>query len=388
MNALIDAALVARARAQRRPRREIAAALAAAATRWASDAALADALPTAAGLSPAMVAAVLPIAAEALDADAMTELVERELGPGAAGRGAPDGPALVVQLLASNVPALALPAIALACLAGVATLVKSGRHDPLSAAAFRRALGAVDPDLAATVVTARWAGGDIRAEDAAFARADRVVATGGDATLDALARRLRVPMVAHGTRVSVAAVGRDAPADAVDGLALDVALHDQRGCLSPHAVWVEGDVDAFAERLAAALDAVARQLPPGPVSLAARAAARARRDAAEWRGARLVGSVIVDPRPALGTGGGLRIVHVHPIASLAALPPLLPMGLVECVGVAGGTVDPAALRARGVARVCPVGRMQRPPLCWPRGQRAPLHSLLGVETEPVLEVER
>jgi hypothetical protein len=31
--------------------------------------------------------------------------------------------------------------------------------------------------------------------------------------------------------------------------------------------------------------------------------------------------------------------------------------------------------------------MQRPPLSWPRGQRAPLRTALGLPAEPRLEVE-
>src|SRR5205823_6564484 len=77
-----------------------------------------------------------------------------------------------------------------AALAGAAVLVKSGRADPLSAPAFQRALAAVDAQLAATVVTTYWPGGDVAQEDAVLGRAEVVVATGGDATLAALAERL------------------------------------------------------------------------------------------------------------------------------------------------------------------------------------------------------
>jgi hypothetical protein len=321
-----------------------------------------------------MVAAVLPLVTEPLDADAMAALVEHELGTGAADGGAPDGPALVVQILASNVPALAVPAIALACLAGVATVVKSGRADPLSAPAFHRALAAVDPALAATVVPADWRGGDRAVEDAVLARADLVVASGHDATLAALAPRMRAPFVAHGTRTSVAAVGRDAPAEAAERLALDAALYDQRGCLSPREVWVEGDTDGFAARLAAALRALATDLPPGPAGLAERAAERIAADEAEWRGARVVAA-------------GGRALVVHAIDSLATLASRLVPGAVECVGVAGARLDADALCRRGVARVCPLGRMQRPRLSWPRGQRPPLRTLLGIGSAPRLEVE-
>src|SRR5437899_356584 len=234
-----------------------------------------------------MIAAVVPIAAEALDAATMSALAEREWGAGAAARPAPPGPALVAHVVASNVPALALPAIALGCLAGAAVLVKSGRDDPLSAPAFQRALAAVDPALAATVVTAYWPGGEVAREDAALGRAE---------------------------------VG-----------------------------WAPG--------------------------------------AAVLGGAG--GTVIYEDAPAFRPTAGRRTVRVHPLCDARELVELLPTGEIECVGVAG--IDPAplvaALRARGVARVCPVGRMQRPPLSWPRGQHAPLGALLGRRAEPLLEVE-
>jgi len=273
-------------------------------------------------------------------------------------------------------------------------LVKSGRDDPLSAPAFERALVAVDPALSATVVAAYWPGGDLAREDAALGRAEVVAVTGSDATLAALAPRLGRRLIAHGPRWSVAVVGRAAAAE-VDAIALDVALHDQRGCLSPHAVYVTGDARGFAERLAAALDAVAVRLAPGPASVEARAAARLLAAEAEWApGAAVLcgagGTVIYEEAPAFRPTAGLRTVRVHPLRDPRVLPELLPPGRIECVGVAG--VDPAplvaVLRARGVARICPVGRMQRPPLSWPRGQHPPLGALLGRRGEPLLEVER
>src|SRR5437764_3119474 len=272
LRARLEAAVEARARLRARPLHETIAALAAAAARWRDDAALRAELPAAACLSPAMIAAVVPIAAGALDAQALAELARREWGAGAAARPAPPGPALVAHVVASNVPALALPAIALGCLAGAAVLVKSGRDDPLSAPAFQRALAAVDPALAATVIAAYWPGGDLAREDAALGRAEVVAVTGSDATLAALAPRPGRPLIAHGPRWSVAAVERAAAAG-VDAIALDVALHDQRGCLSPHAVYVAGEARGFAERLAAALEAVAERLPPGTASIEARAQA-------------------------------------------------------------------------------------------------------------------
>src|SRR5207244_7604183 len=115
-------------------------------------------------------------------------------------------------------------------------VVKQSRSDPHSSPSFLVALEAVDPALASTGVTAYWPGGERAWEEATFARADVVVASGTDETVAALAGRLGARLLAHGERVSVAAVsreglGRDEPL--AERLTLDVALHDQRGCLSP-----------------------------------------------------------------------------------------------------------------------------------------------------------
>ena len=382
----VEAARLASTRAARRPRREIATALAAAARRWRADADLRGALPAQAGLSAPVITTGLDVAAAALDADAMVELVDRELGDERPAR-----PWLVAHVLASNVPALGVPAIALTCLAGATVVVKSGRADRLSAPAFRRALEAEDAELAATVVTPYWPGGDPAAEEAVLAPADVVVATGQDETVASLARRFTGRLVAHGERASIVVVGRDALEDAdalADRVARDVALHDQRGCLSPVAVYVEGDARAFAERLVAALDAIGEAWPPGPLAAAERATHRMAIAEAEWAGATVLGgaggTVLLHPDPRPRPCPGRRTVWVHPLTTLADV---LPPGRIECVGIARASVDVEVLRRLGVSRVCAPGRMQRPPLSWPRGQRAPLRALLGLPAAPRLEVD-
>jgi acyl-CoA reductase-like NAD-dependent aldehyde dehydrogenase len=391
LSARLDAARAGRAALRSRPVREIAAALAAAAVRWRADARLEAALPGAARLSPELARAAVSIAAEAVAVDTMIALAERAWGLGAGDRPAPAGPALIAHVLASNVPALALPAIALACLAGAAVLVKSGRDDPVSAPAFVDALAALDPALAATIVSAYWPGGEIEREELLLGAAEVVIATGSDATLKALGARRWSRLVTHGPRVSVAAIGRAAVADAdviADALATDIALHDQRGCLSPHAIYVEAGGTlaprAFAERLAVALETVARRLPPGPARVEERAARRLFASGAEWASGVVVdagsaGIVVCQDEPAFRPSPGFRTVRVYPLPAIEALAPLLPNGTVECVGLAGIDPNPllAPLAARGVSRLCPVGRMQRPPLDWPRGQRPALGVLLG-----------
>src|SRR5205823_5868149 len=188
---------------------ETAEALGAAAARWATDSQLLRDLPAATRLSAPLAAAAVRIAAAAADTSAMPAPGEHEFGVGAASRPAPRGPSLVGHVLAGNVPPVRLPAIALGCLVGAAVVVKSGLDDPLSAPAFHRALEAVDPALAATVVTAYWPGGERAYEEAAFRRAAVVVASGTDETVTALAGRLGARLIANGERTSVAAVSRE-----------------------------------------------------------------------------------------------------------------------------------------------------------------------------------
>ena len=385
LEASLEAAVAARARLAGRPIRETAASLAEAARRWRDDPALSAALPDAAGLTPAMVRHVLPLIAEPIDADALAALHAREACASRA-------PALVAAVVASNVPGLALPAIVHGCLAGAAIVVKSGHADTLSAPAFRRALAQVDPPLAETIVATYWPGGSHPDEDAVLARADVVVATGADATVASLAHRLGDKVLAYGDRASVAAVSSDASDAELMELAWDIARYEQRGCLSPHAVFVVGNARGLGDRLLAALDAVARDLPAPELPTATRAAHRMAIEAASFEGAEALtshgGTILVEPEARMASPIGGRTVRVHAIAHPRLFERALPPGGIECVGVGRDvTLDVEPLRARGVARICPLGRMQRPRIDWPRGQRAALASLFRVASEPRIQVE-
>jgi hypothetical protein len=385
LDASIEAAVAASARLRGRPIRETATALDEAARRWRDDPELDRDLPGAADLTPEMVRVVLPLVAEALDADALVALHERE---GRAGT----PPALVAALIASNVPALAVPMIAHVCLAGAAVLIKSGRGDMLSAPAFRRALAAVDPALAATIVTTYWPGGSPDVEDAILPRADVVVATGADATIEAIGNRLGASVLAYGNRSSLAVVSRDPSDDELAGLAWDVARYEQRGCLSPHDVFVQGDPRKVMERLVAALDVVEHDVPMPPIATRARAAHRLAIEEVRFEGATVIashgGTVVLDSQSRVAAPIGRRTVGVHALDRYAGLGDSFAAGTIECIGVGRDvSLDVDALRDRGVARICPVGRMQRPPIDWPRGQRPALAALFRVSSAPRIQVE-
>ena len=377
----IAAAIDARTRMRQHTADDTAAALMAAAAQWLADPALAAPLAASSGLHASMLAEVLPRTAAMLDRDAMRGLVERE------GSEVGEPAEWIACILASNVPALAVPAIALGCLAGAAVVVKSGHRDTVSAPAFQRAMAALDPALAATVVPVSWPHDP--ALDDLLLDAPVAVLTGHDDTVAALAERATGRVLGHGTRYGALLIDTTAAVDYA-GAALDVALYEQRGCLSAHVCWVVGDAERVAAGLADALLVLAERLPPASATVEERGAVRAFLDDAAWSGAGVQagawGAVVRESAAEFRPSCGARTVRVLPLSDVERLPECFPPNTIECLGT--NVPPPAGLRARGVARVCPIGRMQQPPLSWPRGQRPALGSLLREPRTAVMAIER
>ena len=380
-----------------RSRAEIIATLSAVVDDWlASDspwlARAIDLLPDATGFSAPMIRHALPAMLEPLRAPALAELVQREAGDRR-------GPGLILHVLPGNLPGLAAIPAALSLAVGSAALLKPGRGDRAFPALFIASLAARDPALAAGLAAPYWSGGDRGCEDLALAAADVVVAAGDDASIADLARRSRGRFIGHGHRISFALVTRPLAGDPASAaaLALDTAIWDQRGCLSPQLCFVEGDREdatALATQVAAELARLAESLPPAQLSVGDRLAIRLLRDESEWArfdGERVLvfaaddeaaGTVVVEPRPAFRPSPLGRSLRVMPIASFEALIEILRphRGVLEGAGLAAesdrGAPLAAGLEASGVHLVSPLGAMQRPPLAWRQGGRARLGSWL------------
>jgi len=186
-----------------------------------------------------------------------------------------------------------------------------------------------------------------------------VLAMGSDETMDALRAELPDDTVAHllGHRFSVAWI----PADGDwEGLALDLALHDSRGCLSPVVAFTD-DATSATPRLAAAMQARERDLPIGEIAPAESGAIRARAALA-----RVVGSVT--------TGDGWSI-HRLPVSHWrpTGLPRSLALVEVESRDAArqalqpwqqwlSTVADPDATQEWFDARIALPGSLQRPPV--------------------------
>jgi hypothetical protein len=328
-------------------------------------------------------------ALEAWDGDALARLRAREVPDDAV------APPVVAVSLAGSIPTAAFAAIALPLLGGSCAYVKCASADPVSPRLFADSLRAVDPEVAQAVAVGE--------DREAVERADAVVAYGRDETLAELRARIPIdrPFLAYGHKLSAAAVGRDAPlTESAEALALDAALWDGRGCLSPAFVFVEdepaGRAASLAEALAEALGALERSLPRGPLSQAEQAwlhdlrAAFAVRDDARLLASRgtLAWTVIsarFDDSPPFP--GRLRALAVVPVRDLEVLADRC-RGLaphLSTLGHAGfGGRDPAGvLRAGGGSRLCPLGRMQLPPIDWHHDGRDAIRPLLRIlDREP------
>lgn len=308
----------------------------------------------------------------------------------AAGKAAPEEPVLVV--LAANLPALAvqplLPSLALRR----PVLLKSPSAEPLFTPAFLAALARREPRLAGALAAAAWPGGDAPLEEPVLAAAGTVLAYGGAPALADLERRAPGKVVGYGPKTSLAVIGKkegegSEPAVAAD-LARDIALFDQRGCLSVAAVYAAGDAEALAAGLEKSLAELARRWPPGPADPAAQAAVQQLRLEAEMRGLRrpalplAAGTVLLDPDTAFRPTPGLRTVRVHPLADLERLPGLLApwRGRLQGAALAGEDAWRLApeLEKLGISRCARPGDLQSPDARWHNGGIDPLEALAGL----------
>lgn len=252
------------------------------------------------------------------------------------------GPDLLVHSWAGNVPALSLWSLVCGLLVKAPSIGKLASAEPLFAGWFARLLAEVHPPLADCLAVVWWsgAGGDsgLGAAGAAalYAQADTVLAYGGNASLDALRRRLPVTtrFLPHGHKLGFGLVGMQAldalKAPAVARLAAwDVMRYDQQGCYSPHVFYVERGAPvsprAFADYLAAELANLQRRFARRPLELEEGAAVAKWQQSVEWRAPADGGEdVLIGPADAPWS-----------VAYSDSLQPLAPTALYRTIAVVG-----------------------------------------------------
>jgi hypothetical protein len=315
------------------------------------------------------------------------------------------GPEFLVQVAAGNLPNPTLVSLMLGLLTRAAQLVKCARGTALLPRLFAHSIYEIDPKLAACVEVAEWRGGDEVLEAAVLAEADCVTATGSDETLAAIRNRLppHVRFLGYGHKVSFGFVAADvltafnAPR-VIRRAAEDVVAWDQLGCLSPHIFYVAcgggWTPEQFAEALAEELARREESEPRGVVNAAVAATIAARRsiyqvraahspDTRLWQSpASTAWTVVLESGSIFPVSCLHRFIYVRPVATLVeALQHADPVRRhISTVGLA--VVEPAwgeaatKLARWGARRVCPLGRMQQPPLGWRHDGRPALGDLV------------
>ncbi len=372
--------------------------------------------PAATGFSAQVLASGLDAFFKELTAANMESLLRQELGharrldnffPGEddAGRAAlARGPELLAHVAPGNLPTPALMEMVLGLLARSAQFVKCASGALFLPRLFAHSLYDADAKVGACLEIAQWKGGHHALESALFAEADCVIATGSDEMLAAV--RKEVPagarFLGYGARVSFGYVTRQALERqgrmVAQRAAADVSAWNQLGCLSPHVIYIEdsgGAIgEAFAVMLAEELEAREKTHPRGVLSEEEAAGIARRRSFYEVRAAHspdtrmwtspasTAWTVVLENDPRFQPSCLNRFIYVKTVADViqALQGAEMVRDKVSTVGLAG-TEEQAADLARqfarwGAKRICPLGRMQNPPLGWRHDGRPPLGDLL------------
>jgi hypothetical protein len=338
------------------------------------------------GLSEPMVEWALESALSPLTYDVLRQVEQSPRPPHERAARARPGH-LCVVVLAGNVVTGAARAVGWPLLFGWPVLAKASSGDDTLARLLEAALAESDPELGDAYRTVTYPAELESLHAALFEQADAVAAYGSDGTVQRIRAQLgaTVSFMAHGHGLGVAFVARTALAAresaqlAARGLALDVAAYDQRGCLSPHAAWVERgglvSPEQFAELLERELGLLRTTLPRGRLPIESAGAQLSWRGIGALRGTLREGdgyAVSFEEEGAFRVSPGYRNLQVIGLTAPDQLPDkLAPLGVhLKCIGFAGGPISArdelGLLRQRlpaGVApRLCMVGEMQRPPV--------------------------
>ncbi len=315
------------------------------------------------------------------------------------------GPELIAHITGGVIPNPTLLSMIFGLLTRSAQFVKCASGTAFIPRLFAHSIYEAEPKLGACLEIAEWRGGSELLENALFAEADCVTATGSDETLETIRKRLpqKTRFLGYGHRVSFAFVTEQIlsgmnPQKVVSRAAQDVVAWNQLGCLSPHVIYVESggkiSPEQFAELLAVELHTIEQREPRGKLSVEESANIAYRRslyeiraahspDTKMWRSADSTDwTVTFENDPLFQLSCLNRFIYVKAVADLtqALRGADSVRGKVSSVGIAA-TEDRAKgiageLARWGVTRICPLGQMQNPSLLWRHDGRPALGDLI------------
>lgn len=281
----------------------------------------------------------------------------------------------VLTLAPGNIPIVAVEAIILGLLANTPHTVALSTRATTLPVVFKQAISRTAEDLGAMVELVVWRTLFDTARQDILEQAKTVVAFGTEQTIRWLKRLLpeETTVREHGPSFSVgylrpSALTPEELAKALSGIALDIALYDQRGCRSPHALLVDGTVDELDTVRRALVDDVLphleRRLPRGrPVRAETTAlyldelTSRTLGRLDQGQGWRLTTEDTPQAIRQSPLGRTLRLLRVKSLTNVKQLIQAMPAP-VRLVGTAGRSLTPTDLN--GLADVVPLGTLQFP----------------------------
>jgi hypothetical protein len=302
-------------------------------------------------------------------------------------------PELIVHVTAGNIPSSSIQSIAFGLLLRSAQFVKCASGASFIPRLFVHSLYEADPKIGACLEIAEWRGGNREVEEAVFENADCVTASASDETIDAIRKSLpvRVKFIGYGHRMSFAYIAASALTKMnaerlAERAVTDIVAWDQQGCLSPHICFVERgghvSVEQFAELIAERLENRERTEPRGRLDIHAANTISSRRSFYEVRAANspdtrlwqsqgsTAWTVIFETTAAFQASCLNRFIYVKEVSDLTQMMQSADTvrGRISTVGLAA-SVDETQVMATelarwGVTRICPLGKMQNPPLGW------------------------
>lgn len=306
------------------------------------------------------------------------------------------GPRLITHILPGNISGTAVVSLVSGLLAKSANLAKVSTDAFLLPVLFARSLHQIRPELSESMAILTWNNDETHITQAAFQRADLAIVYGSDETI-ARIRDLIPPTTRtffHGHKLSLGFIARESILKkTTEQAAIDIALYDQMGCLSPHLYYVESEGKhsplEFAQWLSQALYAVSNRLPKGETPPEIAAQIQQLRGTLPLRGGKVFSSptgldwtVLYDPDPKFSTSPLSRTIWIKPVHHLTEVPSRLKpiYNILQAVGIAipedrQSELIPAIVKM-GASRICRIGKMQTPPITWHHDSQPRLANLL------------
>jgi len=295
-------------------------------------------------------------------------------------------PVTILHIVSGNTPHAAFQSLLRGLLIGSHNIIKlpsSGLTD------FTEWVSSLPPHLITLV--------EIHTDltDDQWSRANAVIATGSDDTITTIQKKINPhqTFIPHGHKVSLGIIDGDLE-NAAALAAQDTSLYNQRGCLSPHAFYVNPPASAkkFAELLAVEMQAYARIHPSDSLTLSEAGAIRNLRETRRFISANtdttqlwespndLTWTVIYDVSATLELSCLNRCIYVRPLpdklneATLGNEAAYLSTISLHPFSNERAEVILSSLPA--AHRLCPLGQTQKPSLFWHHDGFAPLVSLV------------